>query len=421
MEVIKLAIAKVILNGETLMDVTSNTVTSETLLSGQIATGSNGEPITGSFKDQLIDLVQGSPRGGGYFNEGAPAIGVLSQASRIKFGAYANVNFIYNQNISLPYASYISSYAFCNCAWLSSVDAPLCQSVGSYAFASCNKLTSISFPICASIDDYGFYRCSSLLEANFPSCSIIRPSTFQECSKLITGNFPLCTSVYAYAFIRCYSLESINLPICNYIGDYAFNFCSNIININLPSCNSIGTYAFAYCSSLTNISINSAYSRIASHTFRGCILLNSFNFNNITSIGSYAFCECDFKTLVFSLISKESFLSNNTFGSNYNLSYVFLNNTLSTGSVDIYMTFANCSRLLSLYLLGTASYYNGYNSMFLSGTPMSNNTTYTDGVYGSIYVPASYYDMYISTRGWSNYASRIVSLTDSEIAALSFI
>ena len=32
-----MAIAKVILNGETLMDVTSNTVTSENLLSGQTA------------------------------------------------------------------------------------------------------------------------------------------------------------------------------------------------------------------------------------------------------------------------------------------------------------------------------------------------------------------------------------------------
>ena len=49
MEVIKLAIAKVILNGETLMDVTSNTVTSENLLSGQTATGNNGEKITGGL------------------------------------------------------------------------------------------------------------------------------------------------------------------------------------------------------------------------------------------------------------------------------------------------------------------------------------------------------------------------------------
>lgn len=344
----------------------------------------------------------------------------MSQASRIKFGAYANINFLYNKNISLPYASYISNYAFYRCAWLTSVDALSCLSIGSYAFASCTELTSISFPVCASIGEYGFYRCNSLLEVDFPSCSIIRANTFQECSKLITGSFPLCTSIYTYAFERCYSLQNINLPICSYIGNSAFYYCSNITNINLPSCKSIGTYAFAYCSSLINISVNSAYSRIESFTFKGCRLLSSFNFNNITSIGSYAFNGCDFRALVFSDISQSSFFSNNTFTENYNLSYVFLNNTLSAGSVNIYAVFSSCSRLLSLYLLGTASYYNGNNSAFLTGTPISNNTTYTDGVYGSIYVPASYYNMYISTRGWSEYTSRIVSLTDSEIEALSF-
>ena len=416
-----MAIAKVILNGETLMDVTSNTVNENSLKSGYTATKNDGTEVAGSFKDQLVDLVEGSPRGYTYFLEGDPAIGILSQASRVKFGAYAKINFMYNKNISLPYASYISDYAFYICPWLSSVNAPLCLSIGSYAFASCTDLTSISFPICTSIGGYGFYRCQSLLEANFPSCSAIGASAFQDCSKLTTGNFPLCTSIYNYAFGSCRSLQSINLPICSHIGDHAFYYCSNITNINLPSCKSIGTYAFNYCSSLTNISVNSAYSRIDSATFRGCKLLSSFNFDNITSISNYAFCECDFRALIFSHISQGPFFSTNAFGSNYNLSYVFLNNTLSTGSVNIYAAFVCCSRLLSLYLLGSASYYNGYNSSFLSGTPISSTTTYTDGVYGSIYVPASYYNMYISTRGWSEYASRIVSLTDSEIEALSFI
>ena len=403
------------------MDVTSNTVTSENLLSGQTAIGNNGEKITGSFRDQLIDLVQGSPRGYTYFQEGDPVIGVLSKASHIKFGAYANVNFIYNKSISLPYASYISDYAFYGCSWLSSVNALSCQSIGSYAFASCSHLTLISFPICASIGEYGFYRCGNLLEADFPSCSSIRPNTFQECRNLITGNFPLCTSVGSYAFNNCNSLQNINLPMCSYIGENAFYRCSNITSINLPSCRSIREYAFGYCSSLTNISVNSAYSKIDSNTFYECKLLSSFNFEHITSIDAYAFNGCDFRALVFSNISQGPFFSAFVFGGNYNLSYAFLNNTLSTGSVNIYMVFSNCSRLLSLYLLGAASYYNGYNSSFLNGTPISNNTTYTDGVYGSIYVPASYYSMYISTRGWSNYASRIVSLTDSEIEALSFI
>lgn len=44
-----MAISKVILNDQTLMDVTSDTVTAATLQSGETATASSGEKITGSL------------------------------------------------------------------------------------------------------------------------------------------------------------------------------------------------------------------------------------------------------------------------------------------------------------------------------------------------------------------------------------
>ena len=44
-----MAVAKVILNGTTLMDVTDDTVTSATLLSGYTATGNDGETVSGAY------------------------------------------------------------------------------------------------------------------------------------------------------------------------------------------------------------------------------------------------------------------------------------------------------------------------------------------------------------------------------------
>lgn len=44
-----MAIAKVTLNGTTLMDVTQDTVTAPALQQGETATGADGEPVTGTL------------------------------------------------------------------------------------------------------------------------------------------------------------------------------------------------------------------------------------------------------------------------------------------------------------------------------------------------------------------------------------
>ena len=52
---------------------------------------------------------------------------------------------------------------------------------------------------------------------------------------------------------------------------------------------------------------------------------------------------------------------------------------------------------------------NGGTSTFTS-TPIAGYTTSTGGVYGSIFVPASLYDRYISATNWVTYSSRFVSV-----------
>ena len=55
-----MAVSKVILNGETLMDVTVDTVTSEKLLTGYQATGRDGVKVQGAYVPQSADLTTGS-------------------------------------------------------------------------------------------------------------------------------------------------------------------------------------------------------------------------------------------------------------------------------------------------------------------------------------------------------------------------
>ena len=55
-----MAVSKVILNGETLMDVTVDTVTSEKLLSGYQATGRDGVKVQGAYVPQSVELAVGN-------------------------------------------------------------------------------------------------------------------------------------------------------------------------------------------------------------------------------------------------------------------------------------------------------------------------------------------------------------------------
>lgn len=67
-----MAYSKVILNGTTIMDVTTDTVTAETLLSGETATRNDGVQITGTYEggggDEQLFVFCDSP---GYLNAGA--------------------------------------------------------------------------------------------------------------------------------------------------------------------------------------------------------------------------------------------------------------------------------------------------------------------------------------------------------------
>ena len=209
------------------------------------------------------------------------------------------------------------------------------------------------------IDAGTFVYCTNLLSINLPNCTTISSEAFRYCSSLQSAYFSKCTTIGYNAFIGCSNLQSISFPICTTIEDLVFQNCSNLSIANFPQCKTIGSYAFTNCFNLQSITFPTC-SFIGQNTFRSCQNLTTASFPKCTTIGSYAFTSC------------------------YRLTTLILKN--STVAV------------LS-------------NTNAFTSTPISTFTSYTSGVYGSIYVPTSLVAAYKSATNWAIYSNRITSTT----------
>ena len=300
--------------------------------------------------------------------------------SATRIGTYAFASCAKLETASFPSVTTIGLYAFEDCRNLTTANFPLATYVGDYAFINCMSLTTASFPSVTSIGGYAFDTCRNLTTANFPSVTSIGGRAFDDCKSLTSANFPACTTIGNYAFNGCLLLTTISFPSCVSISGYAFNQCQKIITADFPACTTIGSYAFSVCLSLTTISFPVCTS-IGAYAFFSCKTLSTVNFPKCITINSNAFCYCD-------SLTSASFPVCTSIGS---------------------YAFRGCNNLLSLYLLGssvpTLTSFTAFNS-----TPIDGYTTSTGGVYGSIYVPASLYDSYITATNWSVYSARIVSV-----------
>ena len=297
-----------------------------------------------------------------------PAINTVSFSSCEYIGLYAFGYCSELTTVNFPLCTHMSSNTFSNCINLTTISFPICTIVGTNDFYNCTKLTAASFPMCTMISQGAFFSCYSLSEIYSPLCSFIGERAFYHCSELTAANFSICSRIDNSAFYSCIKLKTINFPSCKYIGSYAFDNCSELITANFPLCSSIGSYAFAYCNKLSSIRFTSC-ENIAAYAFQGCNLLTTVIFSNSSTI---------------------------------------------QGLISVY-AFRSCYNLLSLYLLASMLYRLSGSSIFIS-TPISDYTTSTGGVYGSIYVPQSLYNSYISSTNWSYYSSRFVSLTESQVS-----
>lgn len=326
----------------------------------------------------------------------------------ISMGSNAFGHFEYNHTggdsctFSFPKLQYIPDKAFVYLSNMTACTIPLCVSIGWSAFAGCLKLSSVNFPNCEYILGYAFGNCTSLTWISFPNCISIGACAFSYC-KMTEIDFPNCVSVSDSAFYKCNNLITANFYNCTTIKSYAFYGCVNLTTISFPNCKTIGPSAFAYCSiNLTSVELLNC-EQIGASAFYRCSNLISVNFPKCETIGFYAFYQC-YNLTTTNFLSCIS-IHDNAFNACSSVSVLSFPNCNYIGSC----AFQYCYNLLSLYLLGS-SIPSLVSTNAFNLTPISNYTTSTGGVYGSIYVPASLYNSYLTATNWSYYSARIVSV-----------
>ena len=164
------------------------------------------------------------------------------------------------------------------------------------------------------------------------------------------------------------------------VGYQGLANCSKFTELYLPDCATVGPNGLGTCRSM-----------------QVCIA------PNIITIGTNAFVDC--RSLQEINLPKLGTVYNGAFASCYSLSTASFENCTQIQA----NAFSKCYNLLSLYLLGS-QVASLVNTNAFSSTPISNYTTSTGGVYGSIFVPASLYDSYITKGNWSIYSNRFVSV-----------
>ena len=273
--------------------------------------------------------------------------------------------------------------AFQHCSALSSVTIPnSVTSIGDSAFQECSALSSVTIPnSVTTIGSAAFKDCSALTSATIgSSVTTIGYYAFQGCTTLTSVTIPnSVTSIGISVFQGCSALTSVTIPnSVTSIGDSAFAGCSLLNSVSIgSSVTSIGSSAFYNCIALTSVIIPSSVISIANTVFLGCSNLNlvyflrtpvlpsigASAFTNISplSVGKYYSTVIDTTPInppVFNSIStiipptltsitpftgnptRLSIISYNDLVTNGNESvsntpYVFLVNSVSTGSLSI--------------------------------------------------------------------------------------
>lgn len=190
------------------------------------------------------------------------------------------------------------------------------------------------------------------------SAARIYANAFADCRNITKADFSMCEHVESGAFSGCSGLTEVSLPVCTYISNNTFGNCISLASINVPMCRVLGSWAFASCSSLGRIEIPNC-SIASGYAFLGCRSLSEAKIQTCKSIG--------------------------------------------------YSGFANCFNLLSVDLTGVNS-VTSLSPYAFNSTPIGGYTASTGGVYGSVFVPASLYNSFLSANNWSSISARIVSV-----------
>ena len=204
------------------------------------------------------------------------------------------------------------------------------------------------------------------------------------------------TLISSFAFARCYSLSSITIPgNVTSIGGFAFQNCYSLLSITIPNgVTSIGNGAFQNCQSLLSITIPGSVTSIGNNAFQNCQSLSSITIpNGVTSIGNNAFNSCQSLSSI-TIPNSVTLIGNGAFNSCYSLSSITIPDGVT--SISIY-TFFYCYSLLSITIpngvtsIGNNAFQNCYSLLSItipgSVTSIGNNAFQNCQSLSSITIP----------------------------------
>ena len=208
-----LPVNKVIYDGNTLIDLSGDTVSPDKLMEGVTAHDKTGAQIVGT-----------ATGGGGatepyveetYDSNGNLINAVMHGYTVVRVGAFEECTNL--ALISLPDGiTSIGDNAFACCSNLALTSLPKgITYIGWSAFEECTNLALTSLPDgITSIGDYAFAWCSNLALTSLPKgITYIGWSAFGECNRLTTLTFKgIPTTIQASAFRNCTNLTTINVP-----------------------------------------------------------------------------------------------------------------------------------------------------------------------------------------------------------------
>lgn len=456
-----MAFSKVILNGVTLMDVTQDTVTAETLKTNETAHSADGEQIVGAMSgsiekpDENKDVL--------FFDYDGTLVASYSasdfaQLSTMPENPTHNGLIAQGWNWTLADAKiHVAKYGKLNIGQMyvtqsgnTEIDVELVDS------ARLNPVMTIAVSGTITID-WGDNTTPDTVTGSSLSTRLFVPHTYANIGKYTISihaeegryyslysneNYLLLTksssssansgriyagfiknvrigngiTSFANSFYRCYNLVSVSVPShITTFNNNSFYQCYNLRYVTFPpGIQSTGNTAFSACAKLKTISLPKTITEIGQSAFNYCYNLSTVTIpDNVSAIYASAFRGCTGLGYI-NLPDSISTINDNTFNECYTLTKLTLPaNITALGSTSI----SSCFNLASLTIptgvtsIGTDALKNLYGIKELHMKPTSPPTLANEitGLLSDaiIYVPQGSLSDYQGASNWSSLASQM--------------